>query len=297
MKSIILTLFRKNTTALAVIGAALLVALGSWFLLDRANGRLNTSGDVSKLVFSPQGDMLAAAIDGGTIQLWSIPQRHLLRTLPGFHSFSWNPNGKQITALSADNILSIWQTSDGQELGKIFVQHHIADIAWSPDGTVIAVGAETGVIQIIDPRTFQEVKRIHTSMDALALLAWNSNGTMLAGEDRGGSVQFWSFPGGELLQTLIPPTYGNAFAFAFSHNDKLIATTVKETIYVWDISTGKLLYTLKGHTEYVSGLDFSPDSVWLASSAGVITDGNITDTSVRLWDLRDWHTSCCIRKT
>lgn len=50
------------------------------------------------------------------------------------------------------------------------------------------------------------------------------------------------------------------------------------TIYVFDITTGKELRTIRGHTGAVSVLAFSPDGKRLATGS--------TDTTVLIWDLK-----------
>ncbi|OKO99861.1 hypothetical protein PENSUB_8078 [Penicillium subrubescens] len=50
------------------------------------------------------------------------------------------------------------------------------------------------------------------------------------------------------------------------------------TVKLWDHRTGELRQTLKGHTDWVSSIDFSPDSQLLASAS--------FDDSFKVWDTR-----------
>jgi WD40 repeat protein len=57
---------------------------------------------------------------------------------------------------------------------------------------------------------------------------------------------------------------------------KLASGSYDKTIKIWDVTTGKVLNTLKGHEGYVLSVGFSPDGKKLAGS---------DDNTIKIWDV------------
>jgi RNA polymerase sigma factor (sigma-70 family) len=71
---------------------------------------------------------------------------------------------------------------------------------------------------------------------------------------------------------------GTVLRVAFSPDGRLAASSsMSNTVRLWEVATGKTLFTLEGHTERVDCVTFSPDGKHLLSAAW--------DGTVRLWDV------------
>ncbi|MGA4544250.1 alpha/beta fold hydrolase [Uniformispora flossi] len=153
-------------------------------------------------------------------------------------------------------------------------------LAFSPDGTVLAVGTEKG-LWLWDPVNGNALGGPLTGHKGMVnTVVFSPDGTLLAtaGEDK--SVCLRDPGTGTLLGAPFKATKATTvFAAAFSPDSTLLATSGDGVVRLWDPRAGVQVGTIT--TGYVRTMAFSPDGSLLA------TGGGPNERVVRLWDIAE----------
>jgi WD40 repeat protein len=149
----------------------------------------------------------------------------------------------------------------------------IYEVAWSPDGTHIAMGKQNGIVEIIDAATQEAINSFSgTELGPLATLAWDPSGNLLAtGSDEHFS-RIWDAQTGELLgQTLVEHVSGIQ-QVVWSPNGSRIVSVVyngsANAIQVSDSTTGEGLLQIESGAVYA--VDWSPDGTRIAIGTSAV---------------------------
>ena len=140
----------------------------------------------------------------------------------------------------------------------------ISDIAYSPDGTMIAVAAGNG-IWLYDAQTGQELVQCIGHIDQVVNVAFRPDGKTIASVGIGydGTIRIWDVHTGRNLRTFRYQVWD----VAFSPDGKTITGGSHDKyLYLLDADTGKLLRTLSEHTGPVLNVAFSPDGKTIAGA-------------------------------
>jgi WD40 repeat protein/serine/threonine protein kinase len=199
-------------------------------------------------------------------------------------------DGRLLAAPCGGPTVKVWDLATGEEV--LVVSGHtkrVIRVAFSPDGRRLASASEDQTVKIWDITTgAREVNSPRFNLEGhqatVRGLAFSPDGRRLAsagGDSRGDKwVMLWDTTTGERLFKF-PGEY-TRFTFlniAFSPDGRRLAAGSEDnSVKIWDVETGRELFTLRGHTESVFSVFFSPDGRRLASLGW---DGS----SVKVWDL------------
>ena len=187
--------------------------------------------------------------------------------------------------ISSAQDYTTWGLPEGatKRLGK----GTIYEIAYSPDGTRLAVASSIG-IWLYDAQTGEELNLFAEQQDSVRSVSFSPDGQTLASGSSGwdGTIRLWDVSTGDTIRTLTGHT-GFVYSVSFSPDGQTLASGSSGwdgTIRLWDVSTGDTIRTLTGHTDDVSSVSFSPDGQTLASGETLASGGDL-DGTIRLWDV------------
>jgi WD40 repeat protein len=111
--------------------------------------RLHVGGWITGVVFSPNGELLAAhTFAEHAIYLWEVHTGTLRTILRGSdHAFDlgFTPDGETLAVGANDGLVTLWHTATQQQLIRIPVDGWFNKLCFSPDGQILAVGSGKGI--------------------------------------------------------------------------------------------------------------------------------------------------------
>jgi WD40 repeat protein len=236
---------------------------------------------VSGLAFAPDDKTLASVDLDGTVIIWDLDRQGERRRFG-------HPNGASVAyclALSPDGRLvatshGVYEMATGRQvlnfpLASAFNPSSIYGVAFSADGTRLAVAHAHGLQSVLDTTTWQIVEQTNLGPRQFISVSFAPSGKqMVTGED-GGSVQLWAAAPLRLIN-VIGQHAARIKAVAFSPDGRQVVSAGDDKlIALWDAGSGKLVTRIGLHTAPVYAVAFSPDGRRLISGGH--------DRSVRLY--------------
>ena len=231
------------------------------------------------IAWSPDGGMLAAGCEDGSVLLIDADSGLPLRTLHGHrgrvYAVAFTSAGDRLVTAASDATLRVWATATGRCALDIGME---GDGIWplTVSGDIAAVGTPDGVIRLIDLNTGKTIRTLRCAPGLVYTTAFDPSGSRLATGDSAGTVTIWDVGTGTALQRF--QVLGKpAYRVAFSPDGSLLAGgDPSGTVWLWDVASGELRAELSGHTARIYTLAFHPREQLLASGD--------TDGGVRIWD-------------
>lgn len=263
---------------------------GTVYVVDVASGTVRRElgqhrARIQGLAFSRAGDLLVSAEYTGLMHVFVLTGKAERRTINVTDGPIWamdvHPSGRLI-GTAAQNRVVLWDVASGQPTRTILESEFVvADVAFSPDGTLLAVALADGTVQLVDCETWSVRHILNAHQGWARSISFSRSGKTLASGGGDARLRLWDTETGELQSDFKQSSWVKCIDFA--PDGKHVAVgTADGTVSLWNVETSESR-TIFSRPGPVLSVSLSPTDKLVAAARRAFTSSGDQDT-FKLWD-------------
>ncbi|MDX5320665.1 MAG: WD40 repeat domain-containing protein, partial [Bacteroidota bacterium] len=227
---------------------------------------------VNQIALSPTLKTFIIASSDNSLLEYSYPEGVLLSTLKGetekVDDFVYSPDGKWMAAIHQDSIVRIVEVTSGSMLGYSVPGGKLYSIRFNAEGTMLALGGESGTIFLIRPQTGKIIRSFTASHGVIRCIRWGTEdrNVFVSGDES--VIRSYLVSDGSLMQEFAGHS-GPVLDIALSRDGNwLISGGFDSSVGVYALPTATLKFQVGGLGAKVNQVGIHPDNQSFFAVAG-----------------------------
>lgn len=196
-------------------------------------------------------------------------------------AMKFSPDGSCFATGSMDKEVFLWNVAGECENFAVLKGHKnaVLDLHWTSDGNYLCTASPDKTVRVWDAWQCVQVKKWdeHEGFVNSCCPARRGNPQLFLSGSDDGSAKIWDQRWKRSVHTCQEKYQITSVCFS-DQADLIFTAGIDNVVRVRDCRTYKVLYTLSGHADSVTGLSLSHDGSYLLS--------NSMDQTLRMWDVR-----------
>lgn len=271
-------------------------ALRVW---DTATGTLTHTLEegprwVQAVALSPDRSRVISANDSDRLSIREIDTGRVLGIFEGHahgvRAIATTRDGRRLVTGGADRMIKVWDATSTERFSRPQHAESVTQLALTPDAAHLVSGAWNGTMTLWRTASGEPERHCAEHNGPVQAVAISLDGKWLASGSQDGIIHVYALASGELVHVLqghrnrpskLSPHItmpAEILALAITPDGKrLVSASGDSTLIVWELASGRALWTLRGHESGVNRLILSSDGHRAVSSG--------YDRTLRVWNL------------
>jgi WD40 repeat protein len=224
--------------------------------------------DFYSLSFSPDGHNLAGSTLDGNVYIWDV-DRDTMKTILARDTvrlrwLSYSPDGRQIAVVANDSII-FWNVAR-RSVDTIWTgpEFPTSSLAYSTDGKYLATDGTGNMVRIWNAATGALEYSFGPEQTPAVRTKFSPDGSLIASGYLDGEAVVRRVADGQVLRRFHHRDMVTGIGF-LPDGKHLVTGSLDSAVIVWDLETGKDVYSYTSYPSNVLRLAVSPDGRYIAS--------------------------------